>query len=268
MSKTKLAESLKLWVRCVFVFFIALRPAHSLADNVHFHHFYRSEMTGSPVYLSGKLSDANWSNVQGLSPFYSRRAQLDQNERLLLVKHPHFHNQKASLQPVRLKLYFKSFLPDWMACHLSWPSDIRLQTDPEKPYELHILQGSINSGCSQLLSDTEAIPFAPVDGREFEFYPYDLWLIEFPPLKQFHQKRSHDNFGVPGISGSKGSRELLSGYYGGDSGFKFDFKPGGGGGSNLMDISVAFSILPIAREKSGEDQPVLVLEVRKGFRLK
>ena len=258
----KIFQTLKLWVRYIFAFFIALRPAHSLAENVHFHHFYRSEMTGSPIYLSGKL-DANWSDVQKAPSFYSQRAQLDRNERLLVVKHPHSHNQKASFQPVRLKLYFKSFLPDWIACHLSWPSDIRLQTDPEKPYELHILQGSINSGCSQLLSDTEAIPFAPVDDSKYGFYPYDLWLIEFPPLKQFHQKRSNDNFGVPGISDSKDSRELLSGYYSGDSGFKFDFKPGGGG-SNVMDINVAFSILPTAREKGGEDQPVLVPGSQEG----
>lgn len=257
----------KFWVQCVFVFFIALCPINSFGESIHFHHFYRSEMTGSPIYLSGKLSDANWSDAKRLPSFHSQRAQLDPDEQLLVVKHPHphSHNQKTLLQPVRrLKLYFKSFLPDRVACHLSRPSDIRLRTDPEKPYELHILQGSINSGCSQLLSDTETIPFAPVDDRKYTFYPDDLWLIEFPPLEPFHQKPGNDNFGMPGISDSKDSRELLSGYYGGDSGFKFDFKPGGGGGSNLIDISVAFSIAPKARQKGGGDQPVLVLESQEG----
>ena len=248
----------------VFLFlFIVLRPAHSLADGVYFHHFFHSETTGSPVYLSGKLSEAGWSDLQKMPQFQWRRKQLSQPQWTLVVKHP--LDQKGTFEPVGLKLYSRGLLPDWIACHLSWPSDLRLQTNPTEPYELHTLSGPIIPGCSQFRSDTDkTIAFVPADDSEPGIYPNGLWLIEIPPLKQVDEERTKDNFGIPEIPNPADLKDLLPGAYGSGPGFGFDFKPGGGGWSNLMDINIMMSLLPTAREERGESRPVLVLGHQEG----
>ncbi len=249
-------QTLKLWVRTVLsFFFIGLPPAQSLAENIHFHYFYRSETTGLPVYLSGKLFNADWL-VQKVPSFHSQRSQLNPNEWLLVVKHS--HDQRALFQSAGLKLYPKGFLPDWVACHLLWPSNIKFQENLKEPYELYRLSATINPDCSQIQSNSgKTTPFVPSNNDDFEFYPDGLLLVEVPPLKQAGQKSDSGSFGLQDISGSGDLRELLPGFYDDDSGPKFDFKPGGGW-SNPMDINLMVSLLPTTRGKREGDQPVLV----------
>ena len=253
----------------VLVFWVTLLTSGSPArsQGIVLHHFYISQDTGSPVYLSAELPGADESGLRQIPSLQSRLEQLAPSERLLIVKQPEPHDQSASLQPVGLELHSRNFLPDQASCVFSslFPrllpsSNIDFYGDP---IEIHTLQGGINPRCSQIKTfDGNTIPFG--SAAEYESCPDGLWLIEIPPLKHTGQEESDtDSFGIPGVSNPAGSRELLSGSYG-NSGPGFDFKPGGGGQSSLMDINVAFSLLPTAREKRAGDQPVLVLGNREG----
>ena len=244
-------------------------PAHS--QSVVFHHFYTSQDTGSPVYLSAELPNADGLglDLEQIPSLQSRLEQLAPSERLLVVKQAESHDQRASLQPVGLELHPRNSLPDQASCVLSrffpglLPSnDIEFYGNP---IEIHTLQGDINPQCSQVkTADGGVIPFGSTS--EHEFYPDGLWLMVISPLKHTDQESDTDSFGIPGVSGTTTTdlRELLSGSYGGGLGPKFDFKPGGGGLSNLMDINVMVSLLPTAREKRVGDRPVLVLGNQEG----
>ena len=243
-------------------------PAYSQGIVV-LHHFYISQDTGSPVYLSAELPDADGPGLglEQIPSLQSRLEQLAPSERLLVVKQVESHDPRASLKSVGLKLYPRNFLPDQASCAFSrlFPSllpssDIEFYGDP---IEIHTLQGDINSQCSQVkTADGEVIPFSST--AEYESYPDGLWLMVISPLKHTDQESDTDSFGVPGVSDTTDLRELLSGSYSGDSDPKFDFKPGGSGLSNLMDISVMMSLLPTAREKREGDRPVLVLGSQEG----
>ena len=228
------------------------------------HHFYTSQDTGSPVYLSADLPNMDGLDLEQIPSLQSRLAQLAPSGRLLVVKRAQSYDQSISFQPVGLKLHPKNMLPDRASCVFSslFPgllpsSDIDFYGDP---IAIHTLQSGINPQCSQVkTADGGAIPFGPV--TDYQSYPEDLWLIEIPPLKQTDQKSDTGNPGIPGVSNPTDLRELLSSSYGGGSGPGFDFKPGGGGGSNLVDISLVFSLLPAVREKrdgNGNREGVLV----------
>ena len=246
-------------------------PAHS--QGIVLHHFYISQDTGTPVYLSAELPDADGAGpvLEQIPSLQSRLEQLAPDERLLVVKQAESHDQSASLQPVGLELHPGNFLPDQVSCAFSrlFPgllpsSDIEFYGNP---IEIHTLQGNINPQCSQVkTADGGAIPFGST-AAEYESWPDGLWLIEIPPLKHTDQESDTGSFGVPGVLNPTDSRELLSGSYGGGSGPGFDFKPGGGGGgggSSLMDISVTLSLLPTASEKRVGNRPVLVLGSQEG----
>ena len=243
-------------------------PAHF--QGIVLHHFYISQDTGSPVYLSAELPDADGlgPGLEQIPSLQSRLEQLAPGERLLVVKQAESHDQSALLQPVGLELHPRNFLPDQISCAFSrlFPS-LLPSSDIEfygNSIEIHTLQGDINPRCSQIKTvDGNAIPFDPT--AEYESGSDGLWLIEIPPLKPVDQQKDIGSFGLQEGSNPKDLRELLAGSsYGDDSWWKFDFRPGGGGGSNLMDISLACSLLPTARKKREGDQPVLVLGNQEG----
>ena len=254
----------------VLLFWATLLASESLAHSqgVVLHHFHISQVTGSPVYLSAELPDADGLglDLEKIPSFQSRLEQLAPSERLLVIKKIESHDQSALLQPVGLELHSRNFLPDQASCAFSrlFPS-LLPSSDIEfygGPIEIHTLQGDINPRCSQIKTfDGNLIPFG---STAYEPYPDNLLLIEISPPKRTDQKSDADSFRVPGVSNPTDLRELLSGSYGGGSDFKFDFKPGGGGLSNLMDISVAFSLLPTVREKREGGRPVLVLGSQEG----
>ena len=252
-------DSLNLMI--LFLGFLLALPALANSQGIVLHHFFISQDTGSPVYLSADLPDVGGMDLESLSSSWWRLEQLAPGERLLLVKQGDAYDQSTPFQLAGFKLHSRGRLPDQASCLLStafpalFPSiDIDFHGDP---IEIHTLQGAINPRCSQIKSlDGKAIPFG--SAADTKSWPGDLLLIEVPALKHSDQESNTRRFGGAGVSNPSNLKELLSGYYNGGSGPWFDFKPGWGG-SNLMDISVAYSLLPTAREKHEGDQPVLVL---------
>ena len=275
MILRKKQHFIPLHLMMLFLCSVLLTPhsgAHSRAHSqrIVLHHFYLSQDTRAPVYFSADLPNMNRLDLAPFLSLQSRPEPLASSERLLVVRQAESYDQTVSFQPAGLELHPGSFLPDQISCTLSSlfpgllpPMDIDFYGDL---IEIHTLQGSINPRCSQIKTVAgNAIPFDPA--TDYGSYPDNLWLIEIPPEKPADQERDSGRSGIPGGSNSKDLKELLSGSYGGNSGFRFDFKPGGGG-SNLIDISVAFSLLPTAREKSEGNRPVLVLGNQEGVSVK
>ena len=242
------------------MFLTSKSPAHS--TDIVLHHFYNSQVTGLTVCVSAELPDAVGLGLRQMTSIQSRLEQLAPSERLLVVRQAEPHDQSVSLQATALKLYPRSFLPDGASCFLFSPRDINLQGNL---IETHIIQGEINTRCSQVKTAAgKVIPFNPEPESE-EFFPVGLTLIEIPFRRNTDPHGSGDLSGIPGISTSAELRELLSGYYGGDPEPKFDFKPGGGGLSNPVEINLRFSLLSVARVKPEQNRPVLVLGSEEGI---
>ena len=242
------------------MFLTSKSPAHS--PDIVLHHFYNSQATGLTVCVSAELPDAVGLGLRQMTSIQSRLEQLAPSERLLIVRQAEPHDQSVSLQATGLTLYPRSFLPDRASCFLFSPKDINLQGDL---IETHIIQGEINTRCSQVKTAAgKVIPFSPETGSE-ERPPDCLTLIEIPFRRNTDPHSSGDLSGIPGISTSADLRELLSGYYGGDPKPKFDFKPGGGGLSNPVEINLMFSLLSVASAKPEQNRPVLVLGSEEGI---
>ena len=242
------------------MFLTSKSPAHS--TDIVLHHFYNSQATGLTVCVSAELPDAVGLGLRQMTSIQSRLEQLAPSERLLIVRQAEPHDQSVSLQATGLKLYPRSFLPDGASCFLFSPRDINLRGNL---IETHIIQGEINTRCSQVKTAAgKLISFSPE--TESEELPTDgLTLIEIPFRRNTDPHGSGDLSGIPDISTSADLRELLSGYYGGDPGSKFDFKPGGGGLSNPVEINLMFSLLSAASAKPEQNRPVLVLGSEEGI---
>ena len=236
-------------------------PAH--AQGIVLHHFYISQDTGSPVYLSAEFPNEDGLDLKQIPSLQLQLEQLAPSERLLVVKQTEAHSQSVSPQPAGLKLHTRGVLPDLASCILFSPDDIDFYGDLTVS---HTLQGAINPRCSQIkMADGKTISFSSGTGTE-GLYPDGLSLIEIPPREHIRQKNDHGSSGIPGVPNPTDLRELLSSSYGGPygGGPKFDFRPGGGGLSNLMDFNVMVSLLPTAMEKRERDRPVLVLGSQDG----
>ena len=243
------------WRRLISLLLFFVVFAQSAVGDIRFHHFYLSGESGLPVYQTGELSETSLQKVQEEVPaFQWKREQLNPEERLLIVQHPALDVRGFSFKR-GLRFIPSGFLPDFMTCALSGPEDIFFQENPVTPYELHILPGSINTRCSQLLQPEtgETIPFARAAADEFPSFPDGLWLLEVPPQKKERQKAGGVS-GIPGGGKTGASGKLLSGSYR-DFGPIFDFRPGGGGPSNLMEISVILAHVPAGGESNEDKAP-------------
>ena len=261
LTESQVFPSLHLAVLFFWAMFLTSgSPAHS--TDIVLHHFYNSQATGLTVCVSAELPDAVGLGLRQMTSIQSRLEQLAPSERLLVVRQAEPHDQSVSLQATALKLYPRSFLPDGASCFLFSPRDINLQGNL---IETHIIQGEINTRCSQVKTAAgKLISFSPE--TESEERPTDgLTLIEIPFRRNTGPHSSSDLSGIPGISTSADLRKLLSGYYGGDPGPKFGFKPGGGGLSDPVEINLMFSLLSAARAKPEQNRPVLVLGSEEGI---
>ena len=227
----------------------------SLARDILFHHFYTSERLASPVYLTGLLSESALTQFQKTLPdFSSKRGQLKGDERLLAIKHPEPDRQDALSRLAGLRLYPSGLLSDYISCDLSSPVDIYFanHSSSTDAYELVTLPGPLNTRCSQFLHpDTGPVYFdqmVAVSESQPEFFAHsdDLLLIEVPPAQ-----KNDNTAGMPGGITTEGLLKLLSGS---GSGFspKFDFRPGGGGLSNLLDIQLMLKWVPVKGNNDNE----------------
>ena len=243
------------WYRAVFVLLFFLLPFQSLASDVRFHHFYTSDSDepALTVYLTGLLSESALRPFQETLPgFNPKRRQLNGDERLLVIKHP--EPQDALFRFAGLRLFPAGFLSDYLPCDLSSPVDIYFANNASStdlhsaPYELITLPGPINTRCSQFFNP-EAEPTYFSLGSESQpdsMHPDGLFLIEVPA-----KQKKDDTTGIPGGKTTEDLLKLLSGS-GSSFGPKFDFRPGGGGLSNLLDIQVMLKWIPVKDNDNNE----------------
>ncbi len=183
MPKKNEQRILIMWF--VFAAIIMAFHSHAYSSQMALHHFYVSQVTGSPVYLSATIPEQSELFEEQSPSLKRQREKLDPGERLLLVKKKDIKAQRRFSQPAGLKLYLKNFLPNAYSCTFAdlfsnvFPSvDINLSEDSE---QIHRIKGEINPECSQIkTTGGEMIPFASIS--DSSAYPDDLILIEIPPL--------------------------------------------------------------------------------------
>ena len=243
------------WYRAVSVLLFFLLPFQSLARDIRFHHFYTSDSDepALTVYLTGLLSESALRPFQEALPgFNPKRRQLNADERLLVIKHP--EPQDALFRFAGLRLFPAGFLSDYLPCDLSSPVDIYFANNASStalnsaPYELITLPGSINTRCSQFFNpEAEPVYFSlGSESQPDSMHPDGLFLIEVPA-----KQKKDDTTGIPGGKTTEDLLKLLPGS-GSSFGPKFDFRPGGGGLSNLLDIQVMLKWIPVKDNDNNE----------------
>ena len=242
----------------------------SQAREIRFHHFYFSEEHGVPVYLTGFLSATALHSFQKKVPgFQSRRKQLNDHERLLLISTPDSYRQDTSFQPTGIRLY-PAGVCEAMPCSLLSPLEIPFadfSRHSVTAYTLWNLPGPVNTRCSHFqYSGTSEVSYfrdLPLAASGALPFPDGTTIVEVPAVEKNTQGSAISGAGGTGLNPLMGR--------GGGFGSWFDFRPGGGGGggySNLLDISVMLALLPVTDNSSdaatGDFEEMIVVSIVDG----
>ena len=255
------------WVLCLLLLILSFC---SLASETRFHHFYFSEEHGVPVYLTGFLSATALHGFQQKVPgFQSRRKQLSDHERLLLISTPDTDRQNTSFQPTGIRLY-PAGVWEAMPCSLLSPLEIPFadfSRHSVTAYKLWNLPGPVNTRCSHFqYSGTSEVSYfrdLPLAASGALPFPDGTTIVEVPAVEKNTQGSAISGAGGTGLNPLMGR--------GGGFGSWFDFRPGGGGGggySNLLDISVMLALLPVTDNSSdaatGDFEEMIVVSIVDG----